>query len=80
MPVKFLDGTEFDDIFNPNKYERSVTPFQTEIGGEIVERKRYLFRKITVKPVRTIADIRKRVAKRKAEKKKDTFIPLFGEL
>tara|TARA_R110002020_G_scaffold33269_8_gene101464 strand:+ start:455 stop:688 length:234 start_codon:yes stop_codon:yes gene_type:complete len=77
MTVKFSDGTDFDDLFNPVKYEKTVTPFQTEIGGKIVERKRYLFRKVIVKPIISRTVSIKKVSKPKVPKKKDTFISLF---
>ena len=77
MAIRFSDGTDFDDLFNPVKYEKTVTSFQTEVGGEIVERKRYLFRKIIVKPIVSRVISSKKLSKPKVPKKKDTFIPLF---
>ena len=70
--VTFMNGATLSELFNNKKYDRTIEPFEREIDGKMVQRKKFIFRKIA--PIRTIEEI-----SIKSKKFQSTFIPLFDK-
>ena len=72
MSTTFMNGATLKELFNDNKYDKTIEPFEKEIDGQIVKRRRFIFRKVA--PVKII-----RVIVSKDKKPESTFIPLFDK-